>query len=137
MRRILVDTNVLVDVLQRRPHGFEWSMDQMALHSMTHVLYINPVIYTKVAQRYESRAQIDLVITNLKLGWLELDRDTLYLASQAYTMYRRRAGSKNNVLAYFSIGVQALQQRCKLMTRDIRRYQTYFPLAELISSTVN
>jgi predicted nucleic acid-binding protein len=137
MGRILVDTNVLVDVLQRDPHWFEWSVDQMALHSMTHTLCINPIIYTELAQRYESRVQLDRVITKLKLGWLDLDRDTLYLASQAYAVYRKRAGSKSNVLADFFIGAQALQQRCTLMTRDTKRYQTYFPNVELICPAVN
>jgi predicted nucleic acid-binding protein len=137
MSRILVDTNILVDILQRDPDWFEWSVDQMTLHSMTNDLCINPIIYAELAHRYESRVQLDRVVTKLKLGWLELDRDTLYLASQAYAVYRKRAGSKSNVLADFFIGAQALQQRCKLMTRDTKRYKTYFPNVELICPAVN
>ena len=137
MGRVLVDTNVLIDVLQRDPIWFEWSVDQMALHSMTHELCINPIIYTELAQRFESRLQLDRVVSKLKLGWLEMDRDTLYVASQAFAVYRSRAGSKSNVLADFFIGAQALQQRCKLLTRDGKRYRTYFPSVELISPAVN
>ena len=87
MGRVLVDTNVLIDVLQRDPIWFEWSVDQMALHSMTHELCINPIIYTELAQRFESRLQLDRVVSKLKLGWLEMDRDTLYVASQAFAVY--------------------------------------------------
>ena len=105
MGRVLVDTNVLIDVLQIDPIWFGWSVDQMALHSMTNDLCINPIIYTELAQRFESRAQLDRVVSKLKLGWLEMDRDTLYVASQAFAVYRSRSGSKNNVLADFFIGV--------------------------------
>ena len=137
MGRILVDTNVLIDVLQRDPVWFEWSVDQMALQSMANELCINPIIYAELAQRFESRVQIDRVVSKLKLGWLELDRDTLYVASQAFAVYRSRAGSKSNVLADFFIGAQALQQRCRLLTRDGKRYRTYFPSVELIVPAVN
>ena len=137
MARVLVDTNVLIDVLQRDPIWFEWSVDQMSLHSMANELCINPIIYTELAQRYESRLQLDRVVSKLKLGWLEMDRDTLYVASQAYAVYRSRAGSKSNVLADFFIGAQALQQRCQLLTRDGKRYRTYFPDVALISPAVN
>ena len=137
MGRILVDTNVLVDVLQRDLVWFGWSVDQLARYSMTDELCVNPIIYAELAQRYESRLKLDRVLTKLKLGWLELDRDTLYLASQAYAMYRNRAGTKSNVLADFFIGAQALQLRCKLLTRDPKRYRTYFPSVELICPAVN
>ena len=137
MGRVLVDTNVLIDVLQRDPVWFEWSVDQMALHSTTSELCISPIIYTELAQRFESRLQLDRVVAKLKLGWLEMDRDTLYVASQAYAVYRSRAGRKSNVLADFFIGAQALQQHCKLLTRDGQRYRTYFPNVELISPAVN
>ncbi len=137
MGRVLVDTNVLIDVLQRDPVWFEWSVDQMALHSMANELCINAIIYAELAQRFESRVQLDRVVSKLQLGCLELDRDTLYVASQAFAVYRSRAGSKSNVLADFFIGAQALQKRCKLLTRDGKRYRTYFPSVELISPAVN
>ena len=137
MGRILVDTNVLIDVLQKDPVWFEWSVDQMALHSTANELCINPIIYAELAQRFESRVQIDRVVSKLKLGWLEMDRDSLYVASQAFAVYRSRAGSKSNFLADFFIGAQALQQRCRLLTRDGKRYRTYFPSVELIVPAVN
>ena len=137
MGRILVDTNVLVDVLQRDLVWFEWSVDQLSVCSATDELCINPIIYAELAQRYESRLKLDRVLAKLKLGWVELDRDTLYLASQAFALYRSRAGTKSNVLADFFIGAQALQHHCKLLTRDPRRYNTYFPSVELICPAVN
>jgi predicted nucleic acid-binding protein len=137
MGRTLVDTNVLVDILQRDPVWFEWSIDQLALCSMADQLCINPIIYAELAQRYESRLKLDRVLAKLKLGWIELDRDTLYLAAQAFAMDRNRAGTKSNVLADFFIGAQALQHHCKLLTRDPRRYRTYFPSVDLICPAVN
>ena len=51
---VLVDTNVLVDVLERDPQWFEWSIGQMRLLSMTHPLAINAVIYAELASTYTS-----------------------------------------------------------------------------------
>ncbi len=137
MGKIIVDTNVLVDVLQKDPVWFDWSLEQMALRSTTDELCINPIVYAELAQRYNSREQLDRVVATLQLGWLELDRDTLYLASQAFGIYRKRAGSKTNVLADFLIGAQALHHGFRLLTRDVSSYQTYFPGVVLISPAVN
>ncbi len=137
MGKIIVDSNVVVDVLQKDPVWFDWSFEQMTLHSTSFELCINPIIYAELAQRYDSRLQLDQVIATLQLGWLELDRDTLYLASQAYGIYRKRAGSKTNVLADFFIGAQALHHGLRLLTRDVSNYRGYFPDVVLINPAVN
>jgi predicted nucleic acid-binding protein len=137
MRKILVDTNVLLDVLQDDPHWFDWSVAQLDGLRQQGRLMINAIIYAELAQRYPSRTQVDHVVKLMGLAWLELDRDSLYLAAQAFGVYKRRGGSKSNVLADFFIGAQALQRECWLLTRDAARYKTYFPDLDLICPAVN
>jgi predicted nucleic acid-binding protein len=133
----LVDTNVLLDIIQDDPNWFEWSAQQLAAGRLGSRLCINAIIYTELCQRYESREQVDEIVAKLQLEWLDLSRDCLYLAAQAFGVYKNREGRKANVLADFFIGAQAMQLDCKLLTRDARRYRTYFPGVELISPTVN
>jgi predicted nucleic acid-binding protein len=42
---MLVDTNVLVDVLQSDPDWADWSIAQLQAQSKVHRLAINPIIY--------------------------------------------------------------------------------------------
>jgi predicted nucleic acid-binding protein len=137
MTRTLVDTNVLLDVVQDDPNWFEWSAQRLAEGRAQSRLCINAIIYTELCQRYASRQQVDEMVAKLQFDWLDLSRDCLYLAAQAFGVYKAREGRKLNVLADFFIGAQALQLDCKLLTRDARRYRTYFPAVELISPTVN
>jgi predicted nucleic acid-binding protein len=137
MSKILVDTNVLLDVIQDDPTWFEWSAQRLTLGRAQSQLCINPIIYAELCQRYESRRQVDKIIHKLQLEWIELSRDSLYLAAQAYGVYKTRRGTKANVLADFFIGAQATQLGCKLLTRDVARYRTYFPQVELICPSVN
>jgi predicted nucleic acid-binding protein len=133
----LVDTNVLLDVIQDDPHWFEWSATQIESARRKGKLLTNPIIYAELAQRYPTRAQVDQTVKLFELTWQEFDRDSLYLAAQAYGVYRNRGGSKNNVLADFFIGAQAQSKACPLLTRDATRYRTYFPDVELICPGIN
>lgn len=61
-----------------------------------------------------------------------MPRSAAFLAGKAYVLYRRKGGTKTNVLADFFIGAHAAALGYPLLTRDIRRYQTYFPSVRLI-----
>lgn len=137
MPRTLVDTNVLLDVIQDDPNWFEWSAQRLAEGRVRSRLCINAIVYAELCQRYKSREQVDKIIATLQLDWLEFSRDCLYLAAQAFGVYKTREGRKLNVLADFFIGAQAMQLDCQLLTRDARRYRTYFPGVELICPAVN
>ncbi|WP_280328351.1 hypothetical protein [Pseudomonas sp. BN102] len=47
--------------------------------------------------------------------------------------YRKAGGSKQNVPADFFIGAHAAVEGLALLTRDNRRYRTYFPTLDLIT----
>jgi predicted nucleic acid-binding protein len=76
---------------------------------------------------------LDKTIANLGLTLLELPRPALFLAGKALVQYRRQGGKSNNVLADFFIGAHAAVLGCPLLTRDVQRYQSYFPSVKLIT----
>jgi predicted nucleic acid-binding protein len=55
------------------------------------------------------------------------------LAGKAFVQYRRQGGTKTNVLADFFIGAHAAVAGLPVLTRDVRRYASYFPTVRLIA----
>ena len=130
---LLVDTNVLIDVLEDDPQWADWSISQLRAQSKVHPLAINPIIYAELSLTFSRVEALDKVVDDLGLTLLELPRSALFLAGKAFVQYRKQGGKANNVLADFFIGAHAAVLGCSLLTRDARRYQTYFPRVELIT----
>ncbi len=130
---LLVDANVLIDVLQDDPEWADWSIAQLRAQSKVHPLLINPIIYAELSLTFSTVEALDETIGKLGLAVMELPRPALFLAGKAFIRYRRQGGKKNNVLADFFIGAHTAVLGCQLLTRDARRYQTYFPSVTLIT----
>ena len=130
---VLVDTNVLLDVLQDDPAWADWSVHQLRSQSQVHELIINPIIYSELSLTFESVADLDDAVDGMDLTLQEPPRPALFLASKAYLKYRRAGGNKVNVLADFFIGAHAAVLSCAILTRDGRRYRNHFPRVALIT----
>jgi predicted nucleic acid-binding protein len=130
---LLVDTNVLIDVLERDPAWADWSVQQLRNQAQVHELAINPVIYAELSLAFESMQALDTAIDDMGLKFHELPRAALFLAGRAHLTYRRDHGPRGTVLADFFIGAHAAVHGCGILTRDVRRYRGYFPRVPLIS----
>ncbi|PIV32871.1 MAG: DNA-binding protein [Lysobacterales bacterium CG02_land_8_20_14_3_00_62_12] len=130
---LMVDTNVLVDVLEDDPDWAEWSLVQLRAQSQVHDLIINPVIYAELSLAFDSVQRLDRVIASIGISLHDLPRPALFLAGRAFVKYRRAGGSKANVLADFFIGAHAAVIDCAILTRDPRRYRNYFPTVALVT----
>jgi predicted nucleic acid-binding protein len=130
---LLVDTNVLVDVLQNDPQWADWSIAQMRAQSSLHALVINPIIYAEVSLSFSTIEALDDVVGTLALEVREIPRPALFLAAKAFAQYRRRGGSKLQVLPDFFIGAHAAVEGWPLLTRDARRFKTFFPTLEVLA----
>ncbi|MGC9205989.1 type II toxin-antitoxin system VapC family toxin [Acidithiobacillus sp.] len=130
---LLVDTNVLVDVLEDDPEWADWSIGQLRAQSKIHRLVINPIIYAELSLTFSTVEALDCTVAELGLTILEIPRPALFLAGKAFVRYRRQGGKKNNVLADFFIGAHAAVAGCPVLTRDGQRYSTYFSGVSLVS----
>ncbi|PUE24011.1 DNA-binding protein [Limnohabitans sp. JirII-29] len=130
---MLVDTNVLVDVLQNDPDWVDWSIAQLRAQSQIHRLIINPIIYAELSLTFSSVEALDRVLADMVLPVVEVPKPALFLAGKAFVQYRRRGGQKSNVLADFFIGAHAAVARLPVLTRDAQRYQSYFPSVRLVT----
>lgn len=130
---MLVDTNVLVDVLEDDPTWADWSVAQLRAQAQIHRLVINPVIYAELSLTFSTVEALDHALSALQIPVVDIPRPALFLAGKAFVKYRRQGGTKSNVLADFFIGAHAAVAGLPVLTRDVRRYTTYFPSIELVS----
>ncbi len=130
---MLVDTNVLIDVLNNEPQWADWSIHQLRVQSKIHVLSINPIIYAELSCTFKKVEDLDEVLQVMELKFNQIPKAALFLAGKAFQRYRRQGGVKNSILADFFIGAHAAVSRLPVLTRDTQRYQTYFPTVKLVS----
>jgi predicted nucleic acid-binding protein len=130
---LLVDTNVILDVIQDDPKWAAWSQAQLDSAAIKDVLIINPVIYAELSLAFRRIEELEAMLDRAAFRVDPIPREALFLAGKAFLQYRRRGGSKTGVLPDFFIGAHAAIADMALLTRDTARYQTYFPTLELIS----
>ena len=128
---LLVDTNVLIDVLEDDPRWADWSINQLRTQAQIHLLVINPIIYAELSLAFSTFETLDAVLDKLGFALREVPRPALFLAGKAFARYRKAGGSKTGVLPDFLIGAHAAVEGWTLLTRDAQRYRTYFPSVEL------
>ncbi len=130
---MLVDTNVLVDVLENDPDWADWSLAQLRAQAQIHRLVINPIIYAELSLAFSTVEALDETLAALQIPVIEIPKPALFLAGKAFVKYRRQGGTKSNVLADFFIGAHAAVAGVPVLTRDVRRYVSYFPTIQVIS----
>jgi hypothetical protein len=132
-----VDSNVLLDVLTEDPTWFDWSSDALESQAESSVLVIDPIIYAEVSIRFD---RIEALEDALPSGMFQRDGlpwEAAFLAGKCFLAYRRRGGERRSPLPDFYIGAHAAVRGYRLLTRDARRYRTYFPRLELVAPETN
>ena len=132
-RDVLVDSNVILDVLTEDPEWFEWSSRRLAELAEVSTLVLNPIIYAEVSIRFDRIEDLDDAVPADRFRREALPWEAAFLAGKAFLQYRRRGGRRRWPLPDFYIGAHAALRRLRLLTRDPRRYRTYFPRLEIIA----
>jgi predicted nucleic acid-binding protein len=130
---ILVDSCVVIDVLENDRNWAGWSQMQLENWSARGPLLINAVIYAELSAYASSKESLEAEIAAAGLAMSELPREALFLAGRAHAAYRRRGGTRAGVLADFLVGAHAAVLRIPILTRDVTRFRAYFPTIKLVS----
>ncbi len=130
---ILVDSNVIIDVMSHDPAWGAWSAAALADAADSDEIAINPIIYAEIAFGFETMTALDQALGAGDFRRLALPYEAGFVAGRAFVEYRRRGGVRTSPLPDFYIGAHAAIQGLSLLTRDPRRYQSYFPGVRLIS----
>lgn len=131
-RRVLVDANVLLDVLTDDPQWYDWSAAQLDACAAEAELCINPIVYAEVSVGFDRIEALDDALPSDAFTRLELPWEAGFLAGKAFLQYRRAKGARTSLLPDFYIGAHAAIGGMTLLTRDARRYRTYYPKLEII-----
>lgn len=132
MSQVLVDANVLLDILTEDAAWFDWSAATLEQHAARAQLCINPIVYAEVSVGFERIEDLDEALPRADFTRLPLPWEAGFLAGKAFLRYRRAKGVRRSPLPDFYIGAHAAIADLPLITRDARRYRTYYPNLELI-----
>ncbi len=133
MTTILVDSNVLLDVLTDDPHWYSWSSEQIERLAEDSVLAINAIIYAEVSVGFEHIEDLEDALPETIFARLPLPGEAAFAAGKCFLEYRRRRGARRSPLPDFYIGAHAAISGFTLLTRDTKRYHTYFPRLDIIA----
>jgi hypothetical protein len=133
MKSTLVDSNVLLDIATRDAAWFDWSSEALQSAANESPLIINAIIYAEVSIGFQLIEDLEIAIPANLYRRDPIPFEAAFLAGKAFLRYRRRGGSRVRPLPDFYIGAHAAVANHRLLTRDPRRYRTYFPSVELIA----
>ncbi len=130
---ILVDSSVLIDLIERTPEWFEWSAEQLYAAMQRDQVGINAIIFAEVSRSFDSFEAQNAFLQTTGITYLHIPAAAAYAASAAHRTYRAAGGSRAATLPDFFIGAHAQVAGHTLMTRDAKRMLTYFPHVPVLS----
>ncbi len=132
----LVDSNVLIDILSYSPVWKDRSAFKLDERSVQGPVYFNEIVFSELAVRSDNEAGLRQALRDLGLLLSVIPTTAYFLAGKVFGRYRDAGGSRSSVLPDFFIGAHAQVAGLPILTRDVRRYRTYFPEVELIAPDI-
>jgi predicted nucleic acid-binding protein len=133
MTAVLVDSNVILDVATNDARWGEWSSAALESAANGAPLVINALVYAEVSIGFERIEELEDVLPPEAFRREALPFEAAFLAGKAFHRYRKSGGARTSPLSDFYIGAHAAVAGYRLLTRDARRYRSYFPTVELIA----
>jgi len=133
----LIDSNVLLDVLEDDSRWFEWSSNALASAADQGLLVINAVIYAEISVGFENIEEMERLLPREVYIRSAIPWEAAFIAGKCFLQYRRAGGSRRSTLPDFFIGAHAAVEQLSLVTRDAARYRSYFPGLSLVAPSYN
>ncbi|MHB8483475.1 MAG: type II toxin-antitoxin system VapC family toxin [Nitrospiria bacterium] len=131
--RVLVDSNVILDVVTRDKIWSPWSESMLRTYGDQSTLVINPIIFAEVSIGFKRIEEVEEVLPPDYFERAPLPWEAAFLAGKCFLSYRKKGGKLETPLPDFFIGAHAAVEQTYLLTRDRLVYQTYFPSVRLIT----
>lgn len=128
-----VDTNVLLDLLKDDPLWARWSETSLNQAAARGPILATDVVFAELCVGAPTLEEAEAILAIADVRLEPCPKAALFLAAKAYLSYRRHGGARTGVLPDFFIGAHAAVVGAPLLTRDPRRYRTYFPTLALIA----
>jgi predicted nucleic acid-binding protein len=128
---ILVDSNVILDIVGDDVTWKAWSIAAFDKHRSSE-MFVNHIVAAEIGTRFDGVRGLNEALEALALPVKELSLDSAWLAGKAHLQWIKNGGRRGAMLADILIGAHAFAERATVLTRDPRRFRTYFPKLELI-----
>jgi predicted nucleic acid-binding protein len=129
---MIVDSNVVIELLRESSDMSVKVVDAYARLSVQYDPIINPIIFAETAMGSPTLESFEDRISELELTVVPLDNRDAFRASHAFLAYRQNRGPRTTILPDFLIGAQASVRGWPILTRDPKRFASYFPEVEII-----
>lgn len=133
MTSTIVDANVLLDFVKEGSTWHSWSYHAIEKCGNRGGLVLNPIIYSEACVPFIDRATFERAVPSYRFICEEVPLDAAFLAGKVHVEYRRAGGTRERTLPDFLIGAHAKIRGYGLLTRDARRYRSYFPSLDIIA----
>ena len=128
---MIADTNIVIHLIDEflTPD----SQSPLQGYAAERELVVNEIIFAEISGQYESMDAVVDLLHALRMRTVRLTLDECFRAGMAFREYRRKGGPRTTILPDFLIGAQASVRNWPILTRDTKRFSTYFPEVELIN----
>ena len=130
---ILVDSSVLIDVIEAKPDWKHWSAAQLTRYSASDGLVINVMVFAEISRTFPSVEVQNGFLREAAIKVASISNEAAFIAARAHLAYRAAGGTKISTLPDFFIGAHADVSGYALLTRDPNRIRNYFPNVLLIT----
>jgi predicted nucleic acid-binding protein len=133
MHAVLADTNVLFDYLSEDEEWADWSAAMLSEAANRGPIAINPIVFAEISVRFDAIEAVNEALPASYFLRVDLPWEAAFLAGKVFERYKRKGGTRTSALPDFFIGAHAAVTGMTLLTRDARRYRTYFPKLKMIA----
>ena len=124
---------MLSDVFGAASAWRDWSRRALADAGRRGPLVIDHVVLAELHATWHAPAEVTARLAALGIETLALTDATAIRAGHAHRAYRTHDGPRAAILADFLIGAHAVTLGYPLLTRDKRRFASYFPELTIIA----
>ena len=129
----ILDSNVVLDLIQPQQAWVHWSSRQVSACANAGPLVVNTIVYAEISSQYHLHEEVQRSLVNFGIILEEIPWMAAFQAGKAHRAYRRAGGRQERLLPDFLIGAHADVNGYRLLTRDQARYRSYFPALDIIA----
>ena len=129
---MIVDSNIFIDVFNPEDALSERVRNSLEALSLDAQPCINPVIFAELSPGFGDCQMLENILTGFNVRYVELSTADAFRAGQAFQIYRSQGGPRTSLIPDFMIGAQAAVRGWPILTRDPKRFASYFPEVQLI-----
>ena len=129
---MIVDSKVVIELLHGTGPPVEGLLRTYARLRRLRIAVINPIIFAETSSGSPTLELFERELSELDLRVEPVSNADAFRAGHAFREYRRKGGPREAILPDFLIGGQASVRGWPILTRDPKRFASYFPEVELL-----